>query len=185
MTAEVVLRKQCRKRCNVTAVVAALFVAFSSPYAMSQGTTGGGGSAAGAAASQPGAASAPGALPPLSGNGLPPSSGNGLPPMSGNGLPPLSGNGLPPNAAGTNRANNAVNNASGAVPLPAGTPTRDTSARDAFGMLDRSGQGFVTRGDTNRISGFMGFDYADANRDGRLSPEEFENAWSFYSGQSR
>ena len=50
-------------------------------------------------------------------------------------------------------------------------------------MLDSSNRGFVTRADTDRVPGFMGFDNADTNRDGQLSPEEFSNAWKFFSGQ--
>ena len=50
-------------------------------------------------------------------------------------------------------------------------------------MLDGSNLGFVTRAETDRVPGFVGFDNADSNRDGRLTPQEFSNTWRFYSGQ--
>ena len=189
------------RRCALSTSMAAFLVVLASPSAMSQGTTAAGGGAgggsagpAGTAAAQPGAPSTSNGLPPLSANGVPPTSSNGLPPMSGNGLPPSSGNGLPPlsgnglpptGTAGVGGASNGVTNGTNAPPMAGGTPTRMTSSTEAFGMLDRSRQGFVTRADTNRVPGFMGFDYADVNRDGQLSPEEFANAWSFYSGQPK
>ena len=42
-------------------------------------------------------------------------------------------------------------------------------------------RGFVTRADTDRIDGFTGFDNADTDRDGRLTPEEFQNAWKRFA----
>lgn len=69
------------------------------------------------------------------------------------------------------------------VAPPAGMPTRSSTAGEAFTMLDRAQLGFVTRADTDRIPGFVGFDNADTNRDGQLTREEFANAWRSYSGQ--
>ena len=66
---------------------------------------------------------------------------------------------------------------------PGSVPTRSSSSAEAFGMLDRGQVGYVTRADTDRIAGFVGFDNADTNRDGQLTKEEFANAWRYYSGQ--
>lgn len=66
---------------------------------------------------------------------------------------------------------------------PGSVPTRTASPAEAFTMLDRGQVGFVTRADTDRIPGFVGFDNADTNRDGQLTKEEFANAWRYYSGQ--
>jgi len=69
------------------------------------------------------------------------------------------------------------------VAAPGSVPTRSSTAAEAFTMLDRGGVGFVTRADTDRIPGFVGFDNADTNRDGQLSKEEFATMWRAYSGQ--
>jgi len=69
------------------------------------------------------------------------------------------------------------------VAAPGSVPTRSSTAAEAFAALDRGGVGYVTRADTDRIPGFVGFDNADTNRDGQLSKEEFANAWRYYSGQ--
>jgi hypothetical protein len=83
----------------------------------------------------------------------------------GNPVPPLSSTGV------------------GAIVPSGNLPTRSSTAAEAFGMLDRAQVGFVTRADTDRIPGFVGFDNADTNRDGQLTREEFANAWRSYSGQ--
>ena len=66
---------------------------------------------------------------------------------------------------------------------PGSIPTRTSTAAEAFTSLDRGGVGYVTRADTDRIPGFVGFDNADSNRDGQLTKDEFANAWRRYSGQ--
>jgi hypothetical protein len=95
----------------------------------------------------------------------------GIPARSGEPLPPANASGLAPPQA----------------PAPAsgrgGLPTRSDSAATAFRALDSSQRGYVTRADTDRVAGFVGFDNADRNRDGQLSPEEFHDAWKFYAGQ--
>jgi hypothetical protein len=88
---------------------------------------------------------------------------------------------LPPLNAGGIGSSNAA--ASGAAAPPGTLPTRSDTPLNAFRMLDTSNLGFVTRAETDRVPGFVGFDNADTNRDGRLTSEEFANAWKFYSGQ--
>jgi hypothetical protein len=110
---------------------------------------------------------------------------NPVPPLPANApntvvpaVPPLSGQPLTP--APTlpgNQPLNAQANAGMRV------PTRADSALTAFRSLDPSNRGYVTRAEIDRIPGFTGFDNADANRDGQLSPDEFATAWKFYSGQ--
>jgi hypothetical protein len=159
--------------------VAALSLAFLSggtaAQSLSGGGTGGGG-AVGAGAARGGPAlvapatgQAPGTAAPASATPTP-SAATPLPGQSAqpSQLPPLNANGL-----------------NGQVPVaaPGSLPSRSDTATGAFRMLDRSGVGYVTRADTDRIPGFVGFDNADSNRDGQLTPEEFNNAWRFYSGQ--
>jgi Ca2+-binding EF-hand superfamily protein len=62
-------------------------------------------------------------------------------------------------------------------------PSRTDSPTNAFRMLDAANRGYVTRADVDQIPGFVGFDSADANRDGILTPEEFATAWKLYSSQ--
>jgi hypothetical protein len=59
--------------------------------------------------------------------------------------------------------------------------SRSDSAATAFRALDPMNRGYVTRADTDKISGFMGFDSADTDRDGRLTPDEFYNAWKYFA----
>ncbi|MGI8895943.1 MAG: hypothetical protein ACR2HE_09890 [Casimicrobiaceae bacterium] len=59
-------------------------------------------------------------------------------------------------------------------------PTKSDNTQSAFKMLDPANRGYVTREEMDRLSGFSGFDAADANRDGRLTNEEFSKAWSTY-----
>lgn len=65
-----------------------------------------------------------------------------------------------------------------------GTPTRTESAITAFDKLD-NGNGYVTRGDTDRLSGTVNFDEADRNRDGRLDADEFQRFWGDYQGSGQ
>ena len=60
-------------------------------------------------------------------------------------------------------------------------PSRADTAQTAFRALDPMNRGFVTRADTDRIAGFTGFDNADTDHDGRLTPEEFQNAWKRFA----
>lgn len=93
-------------------------------------------------------------------------------------VPPI-GSQVTPSATATLPGNQPLN------PQMANTrlPTRSDSATSAFQTLDPTNRGYVTRAETDRISGFTGFDNADTNRDGHLSADEFSAAWKSYSGQ--
>jgi hypothetical protein len=161
-----------RFRMRAPALMSALALCALSAAAASQGLSPGaapGGSVTtGAARSGPAlapsaqgtnpAAPAPSAATPLPGQGTLPSQ---LPPLNANGL------GQP--------ATTAI--------APGSMPTRSSTSSEAFTMLDRGQVGYVTRADTDRIPGFVGFDNADTNRDGQLTKEEFANAWRYYTGQ--
>lgn len=167
---------------RLPALLAALAVGAASAAAGAQGLTAGGTGGAGGsvsggpapsgpalAAPAPAAPSAPPVTPtpsaatPLPGQSTLPSQ---LPPLNANGMNGAAVPGVGPSVA------------------PAGAlPSRSATAAQAFGMLDRGQVGYVTRADTDRIPGFVGFDNADSNRDGQLSPAEFNAAWRFYSGQ--
>lgn len=61
-------------------------------------------------------------------------------------------------------------------------PTKTDSADAAFGKLDSSGKGYITREQVKNLPGFDAmFDRYNAKRDGRLTRDEFAQAWSAYS----
>jgi predicted lipid-binding transport protein (Tim44 family) len=98
-------------------------------------------------------------------------------PLTNPALPPLNGQapGMPL-AAGTGQQPNVAQQ-----PPAVGTPSRTDNPLTAFRALDPMNRGFVTRADTDKLSGFTGFDNADTNRDGQLSAEEFATAWKNYA----
>src|ERR1700750_2972185 len=56
-------------------------------------------------------------------------------------------------------------------------PSRSETADSAFRKLDPAGNGFVTRDQAKQMEGFdQAFQQNDANGDGRLSADEFQNA---------
>ena len=57
------------------------------------------------------------------------------------------------------------------------------AAETAFRTLDSANRGYITKTETDRISGFS-FDKADTNSDGRLSSDEFSKAWSSQGSRS-
>jgi hypothetical protein len=59
-------------------------------------------------------------------------------------------------------------------------PSVTESSLTAFDKLDSQHRGYVTRSDTDRLSGYMNFDAADRNHDGRLNIDEFQRAWADY-----
>lgn len=50
-------------------------------------------------------------------------------------------------------------------------------ANQAFGQLDSDGNDSLSREDVSNIHGFN-FEYADRNKDGNLTSEEFARAWT-------
>ena len=66
------------------------------------------------------------------------------------------------------------------------TPSKAETPDSAFHKLDANGHGYVTREDTRSLDNFdAAFQAGDTNGDGRLSPDEFQRAWSIYSGNPR
>ncbi len=63
----------------------------------------------------------------------------------------------------------------------AALPSRTDSASAAWQKI--GSKGYVGKDDVRDLSGFS-FDSADTNHDGRLSQDEFNKAWSSYSGAS-
>jgi hypothetical protein len=59
-------------------------------------------------------------------------------------------------------------------------PSVTESSLTAFDKLDAQHRGYVTRSETDRLSGYVNFDSADRNHDGRLDIDEFQRAWSDY-----
>ena len=98
-------------------------------------------------------------------------------PRPANPAPPLSygGTGYVPSQA------TPVTAAAGQPIVDPRTLSRSDDAATAFHALDPLNRGYVTRADTDKISGFVGFDNADIDRDGRLTPDEFYNAWKFFA----
>ena len=64
-------------------------------------------------------------------------------------------------------------------------PSRAETPDAAFKKLDVAGKGYVTQEDTKVLAGFdQAFQANDANHDGKLTADEFNKAWSMYSGKS-
>jgi hypothetical protein len=64
-------------------------------------------------------------------------------------------------------------------------PSRAEMPDAAFKKLDAGGKGYVTQEDARVLSGFdQAFQANDANHDGKLTAQEFNKAWSQYSGKS-
>lgn len=67
--------------------------------------------------------------------------------------------------------------------LPVMVPGKAETADSAFAKLDTGKKGYLTREDTNVLDDFdKAFGSADEDRDDRLTPKEFINAWSSYTG---
>lgn len=55
-------------------------------------------------------------------------------------------------------------------------PSRTEPADSAYRSLDTANRGYLSKSDVHGLAGFS-FDDADANKDGKLSKEEFARAW--------
>ena len=65
-------------------------------------------------------------------------------------------------------------------------PGKSEAPDSAFKKLDPSAKGYVSKGDTAQLPGFdAAFQRADADKDGKLSASEFNQAWSIYSGTAK
>jgi hypothetical protein len=54
----------------------------------------------------------------------------------------------------------------------------------AFKKLDAGAKGYVSKDDVRELNGFdKAFLQADVNKDGKLSPGEFDRAWAYYTGR--
>jgi hypothetical protein len=121
------------------------------------------------------------ATPGLPASGLPPSATQSTPPPANPAAPTYGGQGYGGQGyAPTPAPASPMTAAPGPVP-DARTLSRSDDPSRAFHALDQLNRGFVTRADTDKIPGFMGFDNADTDRDGRLTPDEFQNAWRFFA----
>ena len=84
---------------------------------------------------------------------------------------------LPNNSAGTP---DGIPGATTIVIEPNTVPSVTESSLTAFEKLDAQHRGYITRSDTDRLSGYMNFDSADRDHDGRLDMDEFQRAWADY-----
>jgi hypothetical protein len=65
-------------------------------------------------------------------------------------------------------------------------PGKTETPDSAFRKLDPNTKGYVNREDTTQLPGFnTAFQRADADKDGKLSPSEFNQAWAIYSGSAK
>jgi hypothetical protein len=84
---------------------------------------------------------------------------------------------LPNNSAGTP---DSIPAAPPMMVEPGAVPSVTEGSLTAFDKLDTAHRGYITRTDTDRLSGHVDFDAADLNRDGRLDIDEFQRAWADY-----
>ncbi|CAG0987273.1 hypothetical protein MTYP_02085 [Methylophilaceae bacterium] len=67
--------------------------------------------------------------------------------------------------------------------LPNVVPSKLENADSAFAKLDVGKKGYLTRTDTQVLSGFeQPFQTHDKNHDGKLTPDEFMRSWETYTG---
>jgi hypothetical protein len=65
-------------------------------------------------------------------------------------------------------------------------PSKTESPTSAFKKLDPAAKGYVSKDDVAQLPGFdTAFQRADADKDGKLSPTEFNQAWAIYSGSTK
>ena len=72
------------------------------------------------------------------------------------------------------------------APARAMAPGKSELPDAAFKKLDASGKGYVTQDEAKTLAGFdQSFQANDRNHDGKLTPDEFKNAWTEYSGKKQ
>lgn len=87
-------------------------------------------------------------------------------------------------SAGTTTTMQNPNLASSPIQMPTVIPSKAETASSAFAKLAPTGSTFVTREQAARLDGFdRAFSDADRNRDGQLDRDEFNAAWSSYTGR--
>ena len=65
-------------------------------------------------------------------------------------------------------------------------PSKTEAPDSAFKKLDPSAKGYVSKDDAAQLQGFdSAFQRADANKDGKLTQSEFNQAWAIYSGNAK
>ena len=65
-------------------------------------------------------------------------------------------------------------------------PGKSETPDSAFRKLDPSTKGYVSKDDAAQLPGFdAAFQRADADKDGKLSQSEFNQAWAIYSGNAK
>jgi len=65
-------------------------------------------------------------------------------------------------------------------------PSKTETPDSAFKKMDPNAKGYVSKEDTAQLQGFdTAFQRADANKDGKLSQSEFNQAWAIYSGNAK
>jgi Ca2+-binding EF-hand superfamily protein len=65
-------------------------------------------------------------------------------------------------------------------------PSKTEAPDSAFKKLDASAKGYVSKDDAAQLPGFdTAFQRADANKDGKLTQSEFNQAWAIYSGNAK
>ena len=65
-------------------------------------------------------------------------------------------------------------------------PSKAETPDSAFRKLDPNTKGYVSKDDAAQLPGFdTAFQRADADKDGRLTPSEFNQAWAIYSGNAK
>lgn len=90
----------------------------------------------------------------------------------------------PPSPAGSTTMQNPSLAAS-PIQMPSAVPNKAETAPSAFDKLATSGSTFVTKQETERIAGFdRAFSEADRDKDGKLTKDEFNLAWSIYTGRT-
>lgn len=108
----------------------------------------------------------------------------GTSPTTPSAQPSATGTATPPPSTSTPSTPPATSMDKGTSPATAMTPSKTEVSSSAFGKLDASKRGYVTKADVAQLQGFdSAFQQADTNNDGKLSKDEFDRAWGIYSGQ--